>query len=311
MDLEEARTPFLIELSHWRRRVVASNGGNGWAKLVLAVAIIVYVFYFAAAAYTFANLPPIPDKVMTSNGEVLFTKNDIINGKYLVQKYGIQDYGSILGFGGYFGTDYTAYTLKFIQLEANGKSGDELVKIQDNGKTFIVSGEIAKAYNDTFNYYYNLWMDKYTNDRLALDKLLTKDEIKKITSYFMWTALISVKGYTNGFPYTPGLVEQKFDAVKATWITIFVLLLIIMPLAGYIIIKFIDYWKDERITVELPPPTPTQKVGLLGMLLASLGLIIQGLLGGYMMHLYAEPNSTELIPQAYYLSTLHEDFTII
>ncbi|MCE4620637.1 MAG: nitric-oxide reductase large subunit [Desulfurococcales archaeon] len=267
---------------------MASNGGNGWAKLVLAVAILVYVFYFAAAAYTFANLPPIPEKVVTTDGQILFTKDDIIKGKYLVQRYGIQDYGSVLGFGGYFGTDYTAYTLKFIQIEAHGKKGDQLVNITSSG--FVVSKEVAKAYNDTYTYYYNLWMDKYTNDRLALDKLLTKDDIREITAYFMWTALIAVKGYTNGFPYTPGLVEQKFDAVKATWITIFILLLVIMPLVGYIIVKFLDYWKDERITVELPPPSPAQRVALLGMLLAALGLIVQGLLGGYMMHLYAEPN---------------------
>ena len=269
---------------------MASNGNNGWARLVLIVAILVYVFYFAAAAYTFQNLPPIPESVVTSNGTVLFTKDDIIEGKYLVQRYGIQDYGSVLGFGGYFGTDYTAYALKFIQMEANGKTGDELVSIEKHSPvTFVVGDEVARAYEKIYNYYKSLWRDEYVNDRLALDKLLTDEDISKITAYFTWTALIAMKGYTNGFPYTPGLVEQTIDATRATWITIFVLLLVIMPIAGYIIIKFIDYWRDERITVSLPEPTPTQRVALLGMLLAALGLIVQGLLGGYMMHLYAEP----------------------
>ncbi|NOZ31176.1 MAG: hypothetical protein GXO68_04425, partial [Crenarchaeota archaeon] len=113
------------------------NGNNGWAKLVLAVAILVYVVYFAAAAYTFMNLPPIPDQVVTTDGTVLFTKQDIIDGKYLVQKYGIQDYGSILGFGGYFGLDYTAYSLKFIQMKAPDTPGEKLVNITKSGDSTI------------------------------------------------------------------------------------------------------------------------------------------------------------------------------
>ena len=269
---------------------MSGNGRNGWAKLVLAVAIAVYLIYFAAAAYTFENLPPVPDQVETLDGKVLFTGKDIVDGKHLVQRYGLQDYGSILGFGGYFGVDYTAYSLKFIKDDIN-TSKDKLVSItSENGKTiFKVDPGIAKAYNDIYNYFKNLWTDKYVNDRTALDQLLSDEDMKKITAYFTWTALIAIKGYTNGFPYTPGLVEQTMDPTRATWVTVFLLLLVIMPLVGYIVIKFIDYWRDERITVNLPQPSPAQKVALLGMVLAGLGLIIQGLLGGYMMHLYAEP----------------------
>ncbi len=278
---------------------MASNGNNGWARLVLAAAILVYVVYFAAAYYTFTHLPPIPDEVRTADGEVLFTGEDIVEGKYLVQRYGIQDYGSILGFGGYFGMDYTAYTLRFIQMEAekallapaeSGAGGDLVEIVEEGGKTvFIVEDPVARAYENAYEYFLSFWSDEYVNDRLALDKLLTPEDVEKVVSYFTWTALIAMEGYTNGFPYTPGLVEQTIDATKATWVTIFLLLLVIMPLAGYIIIKFLDYWHDERITVQLPPPSPAQRVALLGMLLAGLGLAIQGLLGGYMMHLYAEP----------------------
>ena len=271
---------------------VASNGRNGWTLLVLATAILVYVIYFAAAAYTFQHLPPLPDKVQTDDGTVLFTKEDIIEGKRIVQRYGIQDYGSLLGFGGYFGIDYTAYGLKFIKDEADsmGVSKDNIVEISPDGKLFVVNKSVANAYTKYEEFLWNLWTDNYTNDRLALDKLLSKDDVSKVTAYFIWSGLIAIEGYTNGFPYTPGLVEQSFDAVKATWVTIFLLLLVIMPIAGYIIIKFLDYWRDERITVELPPPSPAQKVALLGMALAALGLFVQGLLGGYMMHLYAEPS---------------------
>ncbi len=272
---------------------MASNGNNGWAKLVLAATIFVYIVYFAGAAYTFQNLAPIPVEVKTTDGTVLFTYDDIIEGKYIVQRYGIQDYGSILGFGGYFGTDYTAYALKFIQDAATsaGANTENLVTIQGTGDQaiYLVDPSLKTAYDNLYNYYKNLWTDQYVNDRLALENLLTDEDIRKVTAYFMWTGLIAIEGYTNGFPYTPGLVEQTIDTTRATWITIFLLLLVIMPMIGYIIIKFIDYWRDERITVSLPAPSSTQRVALLGMVLAALGLLIQGLLGGYMMHLYAEP----------------------
>lgn len=270
---------------------MAGNGRNGWAKLVLTVAIAVYLIYFAAAAYTFQNLPPIPDRVVTTNGDILFTGQDIVEGKHLVQRYGLQDYGSILGFRGYFGVDYTAYSLKFIKNHVGDSSPEELVSISksDNGIDYTVDPRIGQAYGDIYNYFANLWKDKYVNDRTDLNMLLTDDDMKKITAYFTWTALIAIKEYTNGFPYTPGLVEQNIDPTRATWVTVFLLMLVIMPMVGYIVIKFIDYWKDERITVELPGPSPAQKIALLGMVLAGLGVTVQGLLGGYIMHLYAEP----------------------
>ena len=45
------------------------------------------------SAYTFTNLPPRPDKLVTSDGKILFTSQEIIQGKYLFQKYGLMDYG--------------------------------------------------------------------------------------------------------------------------------------------------------------------------------------------------------------------------
>ncbi len=270
------------------------GNGNGWSRLVLVAAIVVYIVYFAGAYYTFQNLPPIPDEVRTIDGDVLFTAQDIIEGKYIVQRYGIQDYGSFLGFGGYFGLDYTAYAAKFISLSASELKGEEQALrfdiVEDGRRTvFIVGPAIEQGYERALEYFKSLFSDKYVNDRLALDKLLTDEDIRKITAFFTWGALIAMKGYTNGFPYTPGLIEPSIHATKATWVTIFLLLLVIMPMAGYIVVKFIDYWRDERITVNLPPPSPAQRVALLGMLLAVLGLSVQGLLGGYLMHLYAEP----------------------
>ncbi len=279
---------------------MSSGRTNGWPTLVLIAAILVYIVYFAGAYYTFTNLPPIPDEVRTEDGRVLFTKDDIIQGKYIVQRYGLLDYGSFLGFGGYFGPDYTAYVAEFIRESAGAEKlagpGDAASAVRvdiidDGGKTvFVASPSVAKGYEAAVAYFTKLFKDKYVNDRLAVDRLMSDEDIRRVVAFFTWGALIAIKGYTNGFPYTPGLIEPHLSVTKATWVTIFTLLLVIMPIAGYIIVKFIDYWRDERITVQLPPPSPAQRVALLGFVLAVLGLSVQGLLGGYIMHLYAEPD---------------------
>ncbi len=271
------------------------GNNNGWALLVLVATIAVYAVYFAGAWYTFTNLPPLPVEVRSVDGELLFTYNDIVEGKRLVQRYGLQDYGSILGFGGYFGMDYTSYVAKIIAdrvgegLEA-GAVEDWVVRVEetDAGKVFVLSRAASEAYRASVEFFKAFFEDRFGENRLA-DNLIGEAEVEKIVAYFTWTSLIAVLGYTNGFPYTPGLIEHDAHPVKATWVTIFILLLVIMPLAGFIIVKFIDYWRDERITVSLPPPSKPQRLALLGMALAMTGLGLQGLLGGYMMHLYAEP----------------------
>ncbi|MFX8481530.1 hypothetical protein ABTL74_19450, partial [Acinetobacter baumannii] len=40
------------------------------------------------------------------------TKESIIGGQSVFQKYGLMDYGTVLGHGSYMGPDYTAQALK-------------------------------------------------------------------------------------------------------------------------------------------------------------------------------------------------------
>ena len=64
-----------------------------------------------------------------------------------------------------------------------------------------------------------------------------------------------------------------------------------MIMAEVIITKLVEKWHDQKITISLPPPSNVQKIALLEMALAVLGLSIQGLLGGYLMHKYVDPES--------------------
>ncbi|AET32196.1 nitric-oxide reductase large subunit [Pyrobaculum ferrireducens] len=281
---------------------------NGWTYLVLAATVLVYVVYIAMAVWTFYNLPPIPERVVTKSGQLLFTAQDVIEGKVLAQRYGLLDYGSFLGFGGYFGIDYTAYTMKFYVDKIGQLRGTTLAPeikrlmtpelsarasslFSPAAGTAVVSDEFGAAYRQAVEFYRQLFGPRAEEIGLKPNLITDPEHVRKIVSFFTWGVMAAMANYTNGFPYMPGILGPNVHVTVSTWVTFFVLLLVIMPLAGWIIIKFIDYWREPRITVELPPPTAEQRLALLGFVLAVLGLSIQGLLGGYLMHKYTEPSS--------------------
>ncbi len=251
-------------------------------RAVLVAAVFVYIVYFGMAAYTFANLPPIPEKVVAGQ-EVLFTYDDIVEGKVLVQKYGLQDYGSVLGFGGYFGVDYTSYALKIIV--------DEGGEIKEFDKVALVNEGFARAYEKSIDYFSEIFGERAEEVGLKPNLITDRSEIEKIVAYFMWTAMIALEGYTNGFPYHPGVLEPTVHVTLGTWITFFAILFAVMFVAGYLITKFLELWSEPRTPISLPEPSKAQKIALLGFLLAAIGLALQGLLGGYLMHKYAEPSA--------------------
>jgi nitric oxide reductase subunit B len=227
---------------------MTSNGRSLWVYGVLLATIAVYAAYFLGAHYTFTHLPPVPSEVLTENGEVLFTAEDIRDGKYLSQKYGIQDYGSILGFGGYFGIDYTAYMVKIISDE-----GGVIKSPLTDGKV-LVSESFARGYRKGISYFAELFGDRAEEVGLKPNLITNGEELRKIVSYFTWSAMIALAGYTNGFPYQPGVLEPTVDVTVGTWITFFAILLSVMFVAGFLIMKFLDYWNDPRTPISLPEP---------------------------------------------------------
>jgi len=295
-------------------KVMSSLSFRDLSTWVLIAAVFVYLVYFGMAYYTFTHMPPIPEKVVTESGRLLFTGEDIRQGKFLAQKYGLFDYGSFLGFGGYFGIDYTAYTLAILAREAGtnisisfrgaetaNSNIKDVLKIEFSPKfatvfdgdkgVVVVSDVFGRGFDKAVDYFVELFGPKSESIGLKPNLIKDREEVRKIVSFFTWGAMTALAGYTNGFSYMPGLVEPSLDVTKATWVTFFILLVAMMIMAGVMITKLVEKWHDQRITISLPPPSNVQKIALLGMALAVLGLSIQGLLGGYLMHKYVDPES--------------------
>jgi nitric oxide reductase large subunit len=78
-----------------------------WTGLFVVIAASFAVLgYFGREIYRQA--PPVPERVVTSDGRVLFTGQDIRNGQNVWQSFGGQQVGSIWGHGAYVAPDWSA-----------------------------------------------------------------------------------------------------------------------------------------------------------------------------------------------------------
>nr|WP_084213521.1 cbb3-type cytochrome c oxidase subunit I [Thermicanus aegyptius] len=82
-------------------------------KSVLIFTLILSFSVLLMGGYwVFKDQAPRPEKVVNQAGEIVFTKEQLIGGQAVFQKYGLMDYGTVLGDGSYLGPDYTAETLR-------------------------------------------------------------------------------------------------------------------------------------------------------------------------------------------------------
>jgi len=73
-------------------------------SLIVAVGLFTYL-----TVVQIKDVPPLPEKVKGT--QVLYTYDDIVQGKAYFQKYVLMDQGTLLGNGAYIGPDYTAWML--------------------------------------------------------------------------------------------------------------------------------------------------------------------------------------------------------
>src|SRR6266545_2966661 len=74
-------------------------------------AILTYVVGFTVlgvlAYLVYRDQPPLPTTVVASD-TILFTRDDVLGGMHVFQRYGLMEYGSVYGHGAYLGPDFTA-----------------------------------------------------------------------------------------------------------------------------------------------------------------------------------------------------------
>ncbi|SEQ96408.1 nitric oxide reductase subunit B [Virgibacillus subterraneus] len=86
---------------------------NGLLKSVTVVTLLLsFTALIVGGYWIFENKAPTPLEVVAPDGEIVMTEYTIKGGQAVFQKYGLMDYGTVLGNGSYMGPDYTAEALK-------------------------------------------------------------------------------------------------------------------------------------------------------------------------------------------------------
>ncbi|OZU89051.1 nitric-oxide reductase large subunit [Virgibacillus indicus] len=203
---------------------------NGLLKTIVIVTLLLSFTALIVGGYgIFKGQAPTPMEVVTPDREVIMTEDTIKGGQAVFLKYGLMDYGTVLGNGSYMGPDYTAealkvytegmqdyyaeldYGTKYIDLDESEKSiiNDRVInemrenRFKKDENTLYVTGAQVFGVERVEAYY----RDIFTNgDGWGLEAGLIQeshlpetdrtyvaegDQLEQISHFFWWTAWLS------------------------------------------------------------------------------------------------------------------------
>jgi nitric oxide reductase subunit B len=291
--------------------------GKGWVQGVVLVMIFGFTVMGILAFRTYAASMPMPDKVVSQSGQVLFTGAQITRGQELYQARGLQEYGSVLGHGAYLGPDYTADYLRMAadnvadQLQAQGAAdvhGRLVEQFRTNrydagSKTLTFTDEQARAFDDIQRHYAAYFGEDSTKYGLLPRMVTDPAEIHDLTAFFAWTAWASSAqrpghdySYTNNWPS-----EQRVDNGPTAQLIVWSVLSLVVLLGG-IGVMFAIYgrWSqkvgwhgDETSTLSFRQPgevslTKSQRAAIWIFAIVAVLFLAQTMLGGAVEHYRAD-----------------------
>lgn len=212
-----------------------------WWTLIAILAITFGILgYFGKEVYRVA--PPIPDQVVSAQGDLIMTNETILNGQTAYQSVGGMQLGSIWGHGAYQAPDWTADWLRrellaWLDLTAQqlyGVSYDELdardqsmlrhdLEVEYRTNTYDVARDVLvlsdtryAAIKQTADYYIRLFGNdpafEQTRHNFAMknDTLPSERRRIELTHFFFWTSWAAATErpdsnvtYTNNWPHEP------------------------------------------------------------------------------------------------------------
>ncbi|MDX1558505.1 MAG: nitric-oxide reductase large subunit [Marinobacter sp.] len=267
-----------------------------WFLLIGILAVTFTLLgYFGAEVYREA--PPIPDRVVSANGDTLMTEESILDGQTAWQSVGGMQLGSIWGHGAYQAPDWTAdwlhreleTWLEIAAQEEYGKDWHSLNGQQQNNlqydlkteyrtntydadtSTLHLSERRTTAIAETADYYSRLFSDapelQSTRENYAMKEntLPSAERREQMTEFFFWTAWAAATErpdsdvtYTNNWPHEP-LIDNRPSGENVVWSLISVVLLI-AGVGG--LIWAWAFLRKEDEEPEAPVKDPLTAVGL-------------------------------------------------
>ncbi len=254
---------------------------------VMTISFAVLIYY---GIEIYREAPPIPDKVVLTDGTLLFTGQDIKDGQNVWQSMGGQEMGTVWGHGAYQAPDWSAdwlhkealFILNKLALKTTGKTYDDQTdenkaalkvtlqrELRKNtydptGKTITISSDRAEAIASNAKFYGGL----FTNDPSLLklreaysipeNALKSPERVRVLNAFFFWISWACVTErvgqditYTNNWP-SEELVGNHPTGALLLWTGFSV----IMLLAGIGMMGFYYARRREESVDEIPAKFP-------------------------------------------------------
>ncbi|GAB2754574.1 cbb3-type cytochrome c oxidase subunit I [Nocardioides pakistanensis] len=300
-----------------RTEMMASKG---WLQGVALVMLFGFFVMGLLAFRTYTDAMPLPERVVDSAGEVVYTQENVTSGQQIFLRRGLQQYGSIVGHGGYLGPDYTADYLRrsseeiLDSLEGSGTQDPrgELVTMmranrydEETGDLVFTDEQVA-AFETLQGHYGDFFGSPTTQYGLIPDAITDPDDIRDLTAFFSWTAWAAAAerpgheySYTNNWP-PESLVDNGPTADIIVWSG----LSLVALLAGTGVLFAVYGRWSQRIgwhSAEAPAPafkqpgevqvTPAQRATAWFFFVVAVLFLGQALLGAAVEHYRAETSS--------------------
>ncbi len=292
---------------------------RNWYQAAILTYVVGFTILGVCAYLVYSEGPPIPDRV-TSAGQVLFTRQNIIDGMHVFERKGMMEYGTVYGHGAYLGPDFTTDYLHrsaesmlaaYGKRPAPGVSPHDRVAAELHRNTYDPStGSLewsearAAAHRELVTYYSQIFAAGHSAGGRQPDWIPNAAEVRDLTAFFAWTAWTAAANrpgqsitYTNNWPPEP-LAGNSMTADSVTWSVVSIIFL--LGGAGLVFYFFGRYdwlgWGEASRVVHIKPVgqfalTSAQRVVVWFLVVTSLLFVLQTLLGGLAAHYRAEPGN--------------------
>lgn len=254
-----------------------------WIILAVSMAIMFSILLFFGQKI-YQQAPPIPDRIETEQGRLLFSGDDILRGQNVWQALGGMQQGSIWGHGSYLAPDWSADWLhreaealldvlgerpaiigisspksQRVVLETEMRQALRTNTYSNVNQSITVSEERSRAIQVVASHYKALFQGS-TEEALQLREdyafplhtALNDEDYHALSAFLFWTAWAAVThrpdddiSYTSNWPHDP-LVGNTPSASLFMWSFISVLLLLagVGALVWYYARQY-DVWRQD------------------------------------------------------------------
>jgi nitric oxide reductase subunit B len=286
----------------------------------------------------YQEMPPLPNKVVTTDGTTLVDEGDIQMGQNVWQSLGGMQVGSVWGHGSYVAPDWTAdwlhreaafildrwsndeFKTEYVQLdgEQQAQLQGRLAKVMRTNtydpstKTVTLAPIRAEAFQANLKHYSDVFANGKAEYAIPSGTVSDPERIRKLSAFFFWTSWAASTNraneeitYTHNWPYEP-LVGNRPTGESVVWTGVS----IIMLLAG---ISAMVWWhaarKSEEEVTALPETdplgqwvaTPSQRATIKYFWVVAALILVQMLLGVVTAHYGVEGDGFYGIPLSKWL----------